>query len=91
VTSRACVRVRARGRVQGVGFRVWLARRAEQRGLDGWVRNLPDGSVEAVLAGERSAVAGMVDLVRAGPRGSWVEDVEVTDEAEPPAAGFSIS
>jgi acylphosphatase len=91
VTSRACVRVRARGAVQGVGFRIWLARRAEQRGLDGWVRNLPDGSVEAVLAGERDAVAAMVKLVGEGPRGAWVDSVDVTDETEPPAGGFSIS
>jgi acylphosphatase len=90
VTTRACVRVRARGLVQGVGFRIWLARRAEQRGLDGWVRNLPDGSVEAVLAGERGAVAAMVELAGEGPRGAWVESVEVVDEPEPPGSGFSI-
>jgi acylphosphatase len=84
------VRVCARGLVQGVGFRVWLARRAEQRGLDGWVRNLPDGSVEAVLAGERGAVTAMVELVRDGPRGSSVDSVEVADDPEPPGTGFSI-
>ena len=90
MSSRACVRVRARGRVQGVGFRVWLARLAEQRGLDGWVRNLPDGSVEALLAGDQVAVAAMMELVREGPRGSLVEGVDVTDEPEPPSRGFSI-
>jgi acylphosphatase len=91
VTTRACVRVCARGRVQGVGFRIWLARRAEQRRLDGWVRNLPDGSVEAVLAGEPGAVTAMVELVRQGPRGSSVESVEVTDAPEPHGSGFSIT
>ena len=90
MTSRACVRVCARGRVQGVGFRIWLARRAEQRRLEGWVRNLPDGSVEAVLAGDRDAVAAMVELVGEGPRGSWVESVDVTPEPDPPGSGFSI-
>ena len=90
MTSRACVRVRARGRVQGVGFRIWLARRAEQRGLDGWVRNLPDGSVEAVLSGERGAVSAIVDMFGEGPRGAWVENVEVSDEPQPQGHGFSI-
>ena len=88
---RACVRVRAWGRVQAVGFRAWLGGRARQRGLDGWLRNLPDGSLEAVLAGPGDAVSAMVDQIRLGPPGARVDDVEVSDEPGDPAPGFRIS
>ena len=59
------VRVRITGRVQGVGFRYWVEREATDRGLDGWVRNRRDGSVEAVFQGEDASVQSMVRACRA--------------------------
>jgi len=83
------VRVRARGRVQGVGFRAWTASHAARLGLDGWVRNLRDGSLEAVFSGTPEAVSRMVELACQGPRSSFVRNLEVDEELEVPAAGFS--
>jgi acylphosphatase len=65
-----------RGRVQGVGFRYWTRRTATVRGLEGWVRNRRDGSVEAVFAGGENAVDDMIELCRRGPDAAWVEGVE---------------
>jgi acylphosphatase len=65
-----------RGRVQGVGFRAWTQHQGELRGLQGWVRNRRDGSVEAVVAGPTAEVAQMVAVCRQGPRGSAVTEIE---------------
>lgn len=65
-----------RGRVQGVGYRAWTEYTAEGRGLDGWVRNRRDGSVEALFAGEPRMVREMIDLCRQGPSGSRVDAIE---------------
>src|SRR5438128_9108049 len=65
-----------RGRVQGVGFRYWTRRTATARGLEGWVRNRRDGSVEAVFAGPEQAVADMIDLCRRGPDGARVDSID---------------
>ncbi len=62
-----------RGRVQGVGFRAFVEREALRRGLEGWVRNCRDGSVEAVFAGEAGIVADMIEACRRGPRASHVD------------------
>ena len=68
------------GRVQGVGFR-WFARDAATReGVTGWVRNLPDGDVEALVEGEAEAVTRMERALRSGPRGARVENVYVSTE-----------
>ena len=61
--------VTIRGRVQGVGFRAWTELTALERGLEGWVRNRRDGSVEALFVGSADAVAAMVAACRHGPRG----------------------
>lgn len=68
------------GRVQGVGFR-WYTR-AQARALDlvGWVRNLPDGSVEAVFQGERESVEAMTEWCSSGSPSSHVKSVSVSDE-----------
>jgi acylphosphatase len=79
-------RVVVHGRVQGVFFRETTKRRARELGVEGWVRNNADGTVEAVFVGEDAAVEKLVELCRAGPRGAVVEGVEVTD-AEPEAFG----
>ncbi len=69
--------VRVSGRVQGVCFRDATSRAAKSLGLTGWVRNLPDGRVEAVFEGERTEVEQAISFVRQGPRLARVEDVEV--------------
>jgi acylphosphatase len=58
------VRALVHGRVQGVGFRAWVQHQAELRGLDGWVRNRRDGTVEAVFSGPGSAVEAMIAVCR---------------------------
>jgi acylphosphatase len=66
------------GRVQGVWFRGSTRRVAVAGGVRGWVRNLPDRRVEAVLQGERAAVEGVIDFMRSGPPGAAVIDCVVT-------------
>jgi acylphosphatase len=73
-----------RGQVQGVGFRYWTRRTATARGLQGWVRNRRDGTVEAVFAGAEQAVADMIRLCRRGPDPAWVDSVD-EKPAEPDA------
>ena len=82
-------RVVVRGHVQGVFFRETTKRRAVAAGVAGWVRNRPDGAVEAVFEGERDAVERLVDYVREGPRGARVDRVDVVSE-EPDLTGFEI-
>jgi acylphosphatase len=84
-------RVIVHGRVQGVFFRDTTRRMARSRGLGGWVRNTPDGTVEAVFEGEGDAVESMVQWSRDGPRGAVVERVEVTEEEPEGLAEFRIT
>ena len=79
-----------RGRVQGVGFRMFVASRAQARGVAGWVRNCSDGTVEAELEGERDAVATVVAACADGPRGADVSGVDVSDERPAGMRGFEI-
>ena len=73
-------RVLVSGRVQGVFFRDTCQRMAAGRGVAGWVRNLPDGRVEAVFEGGAEAVDRMVDWTRQGPARAAVRDVAVSVE-----------
>lgn len=84
-------RVIVQGRVQGVFFRDTTRRMADSRGVAGWVRNNPDGSVEAAFEGEPDAVDAMVRFAREGPRGAAVERVEVFDEEPEGASGFRVA
>ncbi len=68
--------VSIRGRVQGVGYRAWTADEARRRGLEGWVRNRRDGSVEAVFAGAENIVADMLAACRRGPVSARVDAVD---------------
>lgn len=79
------------GRVQGVGFR-WFAHDAAAReGVDGWVRNLSDGRVEAEIEGEIEAIDRVEAALRRGPGASEVEDVRVEERApQGRRTGFSI-
>ena len=70
---------RVRGRVQGVFFRAWTRETARELGLGGTVRNLPDGSVEAHVLGEESAVERLEAVLWEGPPASRVESVEVIE------------
>jgi acylphosphatase len=68
------------GRVQGVGFRWFVRDAAAREGVTGWVRNLPDGRVEALVEGEAESVTRVERSLRAGPRSSRVESVFVSTE-----------
>jgi acylphosphatase len=76
--------------VQGVFFRDTLRRMATSRAVAGWVRNNPDGTLEAVLEGPRDAVEALVAFCREGPRGAAVERVDVSEEEPEGEAGFAI-
>jgi acylphosphatase len=65
-----------RGRVQRVGYRAWTEHVALQRGLEGWVRNRTDGTVEAVFAGPLRVVEGMIEACRRGPPGAQVDALD---------------
>ena len=65
-----------RGRVQGVGYRAWIEVMALECGLQGWVRNRRDGSVEALFIGENDAVLAMIEACRRGPPGARIDFVD---------------
>jgi acylphosphatase len=78
--------VKVTGVVQGVGFRWFVRERARRLGLDGWVRNLPDGSVEVLAEGEAEQLDLLRGELRRGPDGAAVEElVEITQRADAPA------
>ena len=83
-------RVAVRGHVQGVFFRETTRRRAQAEGLSGWVRNQPDGTVEAVFEGEREPVERLVAFMREGPRGARVDWVDVVSEEPGGLTGFEV-
>ncbi len=83
-------RVRVRGRVQGVVFRASTQDRASALGVQGWVRNCPDGSVEAVFEGDPAAVEAAIAFCREGPRWAHVERVDVLEERPEGLRGFEI-
>lgn len=84
-------RVRIEGRVQGVFFRESTRREAERLGVKGWVRNLDDGAVEALVEGEASRVEQLIQWCHRGPRAARVDHVTVTDEvAQGDLHGFSV-
>ncbi len=86
------LRVLVSGRVQGVGYRWAAAEEARRLGLSGWVRNLPDGGVEAVFEGGREALEQMRGWCAGGPRFARVDNVEEYWESgtSPEGAGFHI-
>jgi acylphosphatase len=83
-------RVIVHGRVQGVFFRDTMRRMAQSRGVGGWVRNTPEGTVEAVFEGEAEAVEAMIRFANEGPRGAIVERVEVIEEEPEGSGGFEV-
>lgn len=84
---------RIEGRVQGVGFRAFVRRRARDLGLDGWVRNAADGTVEAEAAGDPASLDAFEDHLRQGPPAGRVTDLRVRELSGPgasPGGGFEI-
>ena len=85
-----------RGRVQGVGYRAFVEHEALRLGLDGWVRNRRDGTVEAVFSGVDDVVAAMIDACRRGPSAARVEAVDAEEgdmkllEQRRPGERFSV-
>ncbi len=78
------------GRVQGVGYRMWLERRAVAAGLDGWVRNRRDGSVEALIHGRERELQALVEACHDGPPLAHVIRVNARPADPPTEAGFRV-
>ena len=84
------VRVFVEGWVQGVNFRYSTVQEATRLGVSGWVRNLPDGRVEAAYEGRREAVEELLAWTRRGPRWAQVTNVDIHDEEPKGERGFSV-
>lgn len=78
------------GTVQGVYFRANTREAAREAGVDGWVRNLPDGRVEAIFEGSADAVESMIEWCHTGSPRATVKDVDVEFEEPDGLAGFTI-
>jgi acylphosphatase len=78
------------GRVQGVGFRYFTEAAAARAGVHGWVRNNPDGSVEAFLEGDETAVDAVEAALRRGPSSCQVDNVAVSEDVPTHRSGFSV-
>jgi acylphosphatase len=89
-SSRNAKRFVISGRVQGVGFRYFVRQQALALRLAGWVRNLPDGRVEAFVEGSSSEIDSIEQRLREGPPGSHVEDLDISNAAPSLAADFKI-
>ena len=87
-SDRRTVRVRIEGGVQGVGYRYWTERVADELGLTGWVRNRRDGSVEALVDGDEAAVAELLRACRRGPRLANVTEILEEMAEAPDEPGF---
>ena len=79
MNTRAIRHVTMRGRVQGVGYRAFVEHEALKRGLEGWVRNRRDGTVEAVFAGTPGKLDAVVEACRKGPPGAHVDTLDQRD------------
>jgi acylphosphatase len=90
MSERTRAHVYVSGKVQGVYFRATTRDEAQKRGVDGWVRNLDDGRVEAVFEGPEEAVEEMVAFCREGSSAARVEDVEVTYGGPQGEEGFRV-
>jgi acylphosphatase len=90
VTELRRVRVVVRGFVQAVGFRLSARDRAQSLGVAGWVRNNPDGTVEAELEGAADRVDGLVGWFGRGPRGARVDGIHVEEQEPRGEQGFSV-
>lgn len=85
-----CLRSLISGRVQGVGYRYSTREKAMALGLAGWVRNLPDGRVEAVVEGDRTQVIRLVEWLQSGPSAARVDAVKTAEQPLQHFATFEI-
>ncbi len=81
--------LRIEGRVQGVGYRDWMVKEAARLGLHGWVRNRPDGSVQALVAGDEGAMQALLTACRRGPPMARVDRIDESLAEDPPEPGFN--
>lgn len=88
--SEIAVRLLVEGRVQGVGYRQWMAGAARGLGLRGFVRNLPDGRVEAVVTGPPEKIEQLAMRAGRGPKSAWVSNVTREPASPSSEAGFNI-
>jgi acylphosphatase len=89
--ARSRVKVVVKGIVQGVNFRYYTQRQAAKYNINGWVKNLPDGSVAAVFEGEEHDVAAMVQWCRRGPSSAQVTElIEQPEEDRVEFSSFSV-
>ena len=82
------LRLRIEGSVQGVGYRFFAVDEARKLGLDGWIRNRSDGSVEALVSGPTKQVEGFVTVCMRGPSGARVTNVDMHAAEAPRERGF---
>ncbi|HEX3674847.1 MAG TPA: acylphosphatase [Rhizomicrobium sp.] len=82
------LRLRIEGYVQAVGYRNFVIAEAARLGIDGWIRNRSDGTVEALVSGETKAVEAIVAACMRGPEGSRIKDVELHNAEPPDEKGF---
>ena len=90
MSDRIARKLRLFGRVQGVFFRQWTLDQARQLGVAGWVRNRPDGSLEAHVEGEEAAVAQLAERMRRGPSQARVDDLMAEDVSPEDLKEFSV-
>jgi len=90
MTDRTRVHVYVSGRVQGVYYRATTRDTAQEKGIDGWVRNLDDGRVEAVFEGPEAAVEEMVAWCETGSKAADVDEVDATYEEPEGLDGFEV-
>ena len=79
-----------KGKVQGVYYRASARDVANELGVTGWIKNMPDGNVEALVSGNGERVMKFVEWCRKGPKNAEVIDVEINDSNERPSTGFRI-
>ena len=90
MTDRVRAHVFVTGRVQGVFYRATTKETATEEGVDGWVKNLADGRVEAVFEGDRGAVESMIEWCHTGSPSARFDDVEIEYETPTGIDGFEI-
>ena len=83
-------KLRVTGKVQGVFFRTWTQQQASQLNVCGWVRNCPDGSVEAHVEGEEKAIDELIERLMKGPSQASVDDVDVGAAECENSTGFQV-
>lgn len=88
--ARITRQIRVSGHVQGVFFRAWIRDQARELGVNGWVRNCDDGSVEAHLEGEAVAVEELIEHVRSGPPAARAETMEISEAPSENLSAFEV-